>query len=34
MFNAATAFITLAEKEWNRVASTFAASGYKLGGKL
>jgi hypothetical protein len=34
MFNAATAFITLAEKEWTRVSSTFAASGYKLGGKL
>jgi len=32
MFNAATAFITLAEREWNRVASVFAASGYKLGG--
>jgi len=32
VFNAATAFITLAEREWNRVASVFAASGYKLGG--
>jgi hypothetical protein len=34
LFNAATAFVTLAEKEWNRVASTFAAAGFKLGGKL
>jgi hypothetical protein len=34
LFNAATAFVTLAEKEWNRVASTFATAGFKLGGKL
>jgi len=32
LFNAATAFVSLAEKEWNRVASVFAAGGYKLGG--
>jgi len=32
LFNAATAFVSLAEREWNRVASVFAASGYKLGG--